>query len=74
MKTAEWIFILIFAVIFTLVCASGITAEILFKEGAKTSRLFYEATGQFPTEDWLHRNIYKGYDCPQEIEDSLKPH
>jgi len=74
MSKTEWIGLLASVGIVIVALTWFLTSFILFKEGAKVSRLYYEATGQFPSESWLENNIIKGYDSPQELLDSLKPY
>jgi len=73
MKEVDWVVLLI-SVAFIIIATWGLTSSVTFKEGAKTARLYYEATGQFPSEGWLEDNMFKGYDCSEEILESLKPH
>lgn len=73
MKTGDWVTFLIMGIVFTAIFTWIWTSFVLFPEGAKTSRLYYEATGEFPNKDWLDNNQFRGYDCPQEIIDNLKP-
>ena len=72
-EKSDWVFIVLLglALVSLTWCFS---LFIGFKEGSKTARLYYEATGQFPSSGWLDVNLIKGYDSPDEILNNLKPY
>ena len=74
MKIVDWVGILISSLLIVTTATWAITSLVMFKEGGKTTRIYYEATGQFPHKDWLEDNMFKGYDCSGEILEGLKPY
>ena len=45
-----------------------------FKYGIESAEYYYEYTGEFPSEDWVHDNIRGDLDSIEAIEKTLYPY
>ncbi len=72
------------ACLLVIVCLSILAAAIMgsydaghqygYYQGAKTEKVYFDATGNFPTREWLKSYRGRHLDFPQQIIDTLNPY
>lgn|GEM_PF-5485122 len=63
--------VILLGVLACAICYS-VAHNVGYEKGIEHSRLYYEATGEFPSDAWLDYNEGKHHTGIEDIEDSLE--